>query len=445
MDVPAEGWRTTAIGRPLPRVDSGRPSWVWPTAVLALCHAQAIASFQILNILIDPIRSSLLITDTQYSLLQGVAVAIFAALLGVPAAHWADRRGRRNVILAGMIGWSVATGGCAFAASFGQLFVARVFVGIGEVFLFPAALSLIASVAPRHRLSTAVAAFGCGGPLGAAAALIGGGWIVAHPEWARAILPAAHAGESWRAVFILCGLSGLITATLLVSVREPLTPQPAGGDDKFGNVITQVASSWRTYLPLSFGMVLLATCVFATAAWTPTVLVRVHAMTYAHAGSLTGSAAMIGGFAFAWLAGGVIDRLSASGRRDGVILVSIAFALAFGVLSVVAGSGEANSTTVAAWIAAFALLGTPTVLAGTAFQLVAPERMRSRIMALHLVLMNVVALSCGPTLVAVLTDHAFADPTAVGQSLAVVNVTASVIALGLFVHVRARFQTISLS
>ena len=147
---------------------------VWPIAVLTLCHAQAIASFQILNILIDPIKASLAISDTQYSLLQGLAVAIFAAMLGIPAARWADSRSRRNVILVGACGWSLATLGCAFVTDFAQFFAARIFMGIGEVFLFPAALSLIADLVPRGRLSSAVAAFGSGGPVGAAAALFGG-------------------------------------------------------------------------------------------------------------------------------------------------------------------------------------------------------------------------------------------------------------------------------
>src|SRR4029077_16811266 len=140
------------------RLETSATNWVWPTLVLALCHAQAIASFQILNILIDPIKASLAISDTQYSLLQGLAVAIFAALLGIPAARRADNRSRRNVILVGACGWSLATLGCAYVTDFAQLFTARIFMGVGEVFLFPAALSLIADLAPRGRLSSAVAA-----------------------------------------------------------------------------------------------------------------------------------------------------------------------------------------------------------------------------------------------------------------------------------------------
>lgn len=412
--------------------------WIWPTVVLALCHAQAIASFQILNILIDPIKASLSITDTQYSLLQGVAVAIFAALLGVPAARWADRRGRRNVILAGMAGWSMATVSCAFVASFGQLFLARVFVGIGEVFLFPAALSLIAGFAPERRLSTAVAIFGCGGPAGAAAALFGGGWIVVHHERITALIGWAEPLEAWRLAFFLCGISGLLTAILLPTIREPAPPQQDPLLDRFASVLVTVGQHWRTYAPLSGGMLLLATCVFATSAWTPTMLVRTYGLTYAEAGELTGAAALIGGPLLAWSAGIAVDRFHALGRRDGVMIVSLGFAIMLTLLSAAGGLLTSSAIAVAAWIIVFALLGTPTVLAGTAFQLVTPDRMRAQVMALHLVLMNVIALSLGPTLVAVVTENILRDPRAVGQSLSMLNVAASILAAAAFLFVRRR-------
>ena len=52
---------------------------------------------------------------------------------------------------------------------------ARVITGIGEVFLFPAALALIAEVAPTRRLGLAISLFALGGPVGSALALVAGG------------------------------------------------------------------------------------------------------------------------------------------------------------------------------------------------------------------------------------------------------------------------------
>src|ERR1700729_147059 len=70
---------------------AARQRWIWPVLILAFCHAEAIASFQILNILVEPIKAALAVSDTQYSLMQGFAVAVFASLLGIPAAIIADR------------------------------------------------------------------------------------------------------------------------------------------------------------------------------------------------------------------------------------------------------------------------------------------------------------------------------------------------------------------
>src|SRR5256885_4320345 len=91
--------------------------WVWAVAVLAVCHAAAVATFQILNILVEPIKASLHVSDTQYSLMQGLAVAIFASLLGIPAARVADRGNRRLVVLVGVVTWSAASVAGAAAQS----------------------------------------------------------------------------------------------------------------------------------------------------------------------------------------------------------------------------------------------------------------------------------------------------------------------------------------
>ena len=95
--------------------EAGVPS-AFPTyivAALTLCHVAAIASSQILNILVDPIRGALGVSDSQFSLLQGVAFALLAAVAGIPAARIADTGRRKQVIVAGVIGWTAGTLLCA--------------------------------------------------------------------------------------------------------------------------------------------------------------------------------------------------------------------------------------------------------------------------------------------------------------------------------------------
>ena len=414
---------------------------MWPVAVLGLCHAQAIASFQILNILIDPIKASLTISDTEFSLLQGLAVAIFAALLGIPAARWADRRSRRNVILAGACGWSLATLGCAFVSDFGQLFTARIFMGIGEVFLFPAALSLIADLVPRERLSSAVAAFGSGGPVGAAAALFGGSWILPHRAELVSRLPALSRLEGWQLTFLLCGLTGLVTAALLLTVQEPPHRRESAMDSSFAAIRGWLIAHWRGYASVSGAMLCLALCAFATAAWGPTVLTRVHGVPLEEAGRLTAVAALIGGVLLAYPCGLWVDALHRAGRSDGVLLVSTVLAVGLAALAGLAVTATESGIAAGAWVGLYALLGLPTVLAGTALPMMTPSPMRAQIMALHLLLMNVLALSLGPFVVAVLTDKVFGRPIAVGNSLAWVDVLASGLAACLLLMGRRAFTS----
>ena len=96
---------------------------------------------------------------------------------------------------------------------------------------------------------------------------------------------------------------------------------------------------------------------------------------------------------------------------------------------------------VAAWVSVYALLGLPTVLAGTAIPMMTPGPMRAQIMALHLLLMNMLALSLGPFIVAVMTDRVFGRPAAVGYSLACVDAAATCLAACLFLIGRRAFKS----
>jgi hypothetical protein len=70
-----------------------------------------------------------------------------------------------------------------------------------------------------------------------------------------------------------------------------------------------------------------------------------------------------------------------------------------------------------------------------------PSAMRAQIMALHLLLMNLLALSLGPFIVAAVTDKVFGRPTAVGYSLAWVDAAATGMAAYLFFIGRRAFKS----
>lgn len=406
-----------------PAEEEIRPGrWAWTVVVLAFCHASAVATFQVLNVVVEPIQAALKVSDTEYSLMQGLAVAIFASVLGIPAAAVADRGNRRRVVLIGVVIWSGASVACALSRSASELFAARMLVGVGEVFLYPAALSLIADVAPSRRLASAIGAFGSGGPLGTAFALIGGGWLVRHGD--RVAL-AGLEGEPWRVAFLCCGIAGTLAAVLLGSVPEPgrrrVAPSAAATPGIARNLaatLLHLRRHWQLFAGVSGGMLALSYCVFATSSWAPTMLVRVHGMSYATAGPVTGVAALIGGALGAGVVGVITDRVEGNGHRDAALRVSMGIAVLF--MTTMAGAVLTPWAEGAALLvcATYSLLGMPTVVGGTALQQISPPEIRAQVMAIQVLLVNLLALSLGPFTVAALTEYVFHRPASVGYALA---------------------------
>lgn len=401
--------------------------WLWPVAILALCHAEIIASFQILAVLVEPIKAAIGVSDTQYSLMQGLAVAVFASLLGIPAARMADGGRRRGIVLFGMAVGACATFGCAMADSFGQFFAARMLVGLGEAFLIPTALSLIAEIAPPNRLSGALGLFGCGGPLGAAAALVGGGWLAGD-----------GAGQDWRLAFEVLGGLGLLTLPLILTL--PLKQEAARGPAASFGTFSHIAGHIGVYGGVCAGMLALSACVFAVSAWGPTMLVRGHGLSYADAGVVTGLAALCAGTIGTPAAGFATDRLKALGKPDAALLVSMTVAAL--MFLTVLGSVAARSPfwSSAFLVAAYGLLGMPTVVAATALQEITPPAMRAQVMAVQVFLVNLVSLSLGPTAVALITDHVFGGGAAVGRALVWIVGFAVVVAIGSLAAGRRQYR-----
>src|SRR3546814_2562948 len=88
------------------------------------------------------------LSDTQIGALIGFGFVIFYSVLGLPFGALADRANRRNLILFGLVAWSLATSASGFAGGFTMLLMMRALVGVGEATLSPSAYSTIADRFP---------------------------------------------------------------------------------------------------------------------------------------------------------------------------------------------------------------------------------------------------------------------------------------------------------
>ncbi|HUP46706.1 MAG TPA: MFS transporter, partial [Thermoanaerobaculia bacterium] len=91
----------------------------------------------------------LLITDlglsrAQIGLLSGFGFVFFYTLVGMFLGMAADRYRRIPLVAAGLALWSAMTALCGWARNFMQLAIPRIFVGVGEATLTPAAISMLA-------------------------------------------------------------------------------------------------------------------------------------------------------------------------------------------------------------------------------------------------------------------------------------------------------------
>ena len=86
--------------------------------VLSLASIVSYIDRQVINLLVEPIKLSLSVSDTQISLLQGFSFAIFYAVLALPIARLADTGKRTRLINLGIIMCTLATCSCGLAIGF---------------------------------------------------------------------------------------------------------------------------------------------------------------------------------------------------------------------------------------------------------------------------------------------------------------------------------------
>jgi MFS family permease len=82
------------------------------------------------------------------------------------------------------------------------------------------------------------------------------------------------------------------------------------------------------------------------------------------------------------------------------------------------------------------LFGLTQGLPPAAFQAIAPNRVRARVMALYLLVGNIIAFTIGPTGVALISDYWLRDPAKIGVAIGLLS--AVVVPLGVLAVLAAR-------
>jgi predicted MFS family arabinose efflux permease len=360
--------------------------------VLSLLLVAYIFNFldrQILGILAQPIKTDLHLTDTQFGAVGGLAFALLYSVLGIPLAYLADKTSRSGVVAASLALWSGFTALCGTAHGYGQLFLYRLGVGIGEAGGVAPSYALIADYFPPERRARALAIFSLGIPIG----LSGGTMIGAY---------IAHA-INWRAAFMVMGVAGLILAPVLwFVVRDVPRDRSSVAQAPLSSVFPMVARKPAFWL-MAFASSASSLCGYGLALWTPSVLIRSFGLDLVSTANFLASLVFIGGCAGVFAGGWFADRLGKADRGWYAKLPAIAWLIT-------APTFAAGLMAPSLWMA-WPLLLIPNGLnilwlgpVTTAIQHLVPQRMRSTAGASFLLINNLIGLGVGPLLMGRLSD-----------------------------------------
>jgi predicted MFS family arabinose efflux permease len=358
-------------------------------AMLLLVYTFNFVDRQILGILASAIKTDLHLNDTQLGLLGGLAFALLYSTLAIPLAWLADRTSRTWVITLSLAVWSLFTGLCGFATSFGQLFAARIGVGVGEAGGIAPSYAVIADMFPPRSRARALAVYSLGIPLGSAAGVMLGGYIAARVDW--------------RTAFFVVGGAGVLLAPLFrLVVREPARDAPVAGRAPVGRVFAILAAKPSFWL-LALGAASSSMLGYGLAFWLPSLLKRSFHLDLVQTAQFYGAVLLIGGVPGILLGGVIGDRF---GGRDRAIYAR-APAIAFFVAVPLFAAGIMSTSTAAAFLfflipqALVYLWLAPVV---TAVQHLVPAHMRATASASFLLINNLIGLGAGSFALGAVSD-----------------------------------------
>lgn len=361
--------RTSRIGSAVSR----RYAWVVFALSLGLMLSDYM-SRQVLNAVFPLLKADWLLSDAQLGSLSSI-VALMVGVLTFPLSLLADRLGRVRCMVMAAVTWSVATVGCAVSAGYGEMFLARFLVGVGEAAYGSVGIAVVLSVFTVRLRATVSGAFMAGGPFGSVLGVSLGG-VIAQ-------------GFGWRWAFGVIGIFGLVLALVYgVVVRErrqadQRTPVGDHAAHESGARTAVRAQLSRLFSSVSVLCAYVGSGIqlfvpLALLAWMPSFLNRYYAMPPAHAGMVAGLFALITGVGL--LGGGMLsDSVSRTAKArkwtvaivcslGSLVLLMAGFQLPPGPvqLGLIAAGTLLSNATASPAVAMVAEL-TPPALAATAF------------------------------------------------------------------------------
>ncbi|MEL6370309.1 MAG: MFS transporter [Pseudomonadota bacterium] len=386
----------------------------WVLFILVVVYTFNFIDRQIVGILAVPIKSELGLSDTQLSLMGGLAFALFYTFLGIPIAMLADRKNRVWIMTIALSVWSAMTALCGLAQNFSQLFLARLGVGVGEAGGVAPAYSLIADYFPPEQRARALSIYSFGIPVGSALGILLGGVLTSY--------------LGWRSAFFIVGLAGLAIAPLFrATMREPVRGGLDGAKaaaaaapalkDVVG-ILIRKPSFWglsfgaASSSMMGYGLIFWLPSFFVRSygealpvffSWMPDALVPANPTPVLFASYFYATILLIGGTAGIWAGGAMADKYGPGRKSAYALLPAAAFVLTLPFFLV----GVTSQSLLVAFFAFVILQALSLVWLGpvlSAFQHLVVPGMRATASAIFLFINNLIGIGIGNLAIGLISD-----------------------------------------
>lgn len=405
--------------------------------LLTIASTLSFVDRQILNVMIGPIKRDLGgLSDTETSLIIGLAFSTVYSLTTLPLARIADRYNRRNLIAAGIFSWSLMTALAGLASNFWQLFAARMGVGIGEASLGPASTSMLADYYEERRLPLAYGIVATAPFIGTGLASMVGGPLIDYLEARpRLVMPVFGEMFSWQTVLVVVGLPGILLALLMFTIREPArTGASAERVEGYSwGEVWRFCMGRRKYLTMHFiAYLCLSIQGFAFLTWIVEFFVRTHGWSRTDIGLTYGAIAFFVGILGSIWAGYYAGNMIARGRADAPMRLTLWGTIGLGPLAVIMPLVPQDWLAIALIIPITFFMAMPPGLSNAALQAISPNRMRGQLIAIYLICVSFLSYLFAPLIIGLMNDYVFGREDAIHlslSSLAAVNYVLAAICL----------------
>lgn len=413
--------------------------YAWSILVLfTLTYTFSFVDRQVINLLVEPIKDDMDLTDVQISYLQGLIFVIPYVLLSVPIGRLVDVFSRIYVIISGILVWSFATIAAGLSGNYTQLAIARGFVGAGEAALTPAVWSMFPDIFTKKQLAFAMSIFSMAPYLGAGIALIAGAQVIEISQSSPPVeLPMIGTLEPWQITLIICGAPGILFALIYACIKEPARTATETQTDEampLSEAVDFMRKNWKVYLAFLGGAPFLIIMLYSIQAWSPTLLIRVHEWDISYAGRLYGVVALVTG-SLGVLSSPLVARMMSNFSLKGYPLLMLMMSTVLTALFLFIAGLQKDGMSCLIFLALASFFVTiPLPQLAVTLQTISPNKMRGLVAGIFVVSGNVMGMGLGPTFVAFFTENVFQDPMSVGLSMGLLGLVSAPIALVIYLN-----------